>query len=170
MSDGDRVRAEACEVTREEDIRTLGGGVLSPLSPPLTDKPHPLYGADVSSDTPPPPPVEKWAYTEIIAWLTELGFSQYESKFNHHAINNGAILMQLTEEHLEKMGISIIGHRLAIVTGIDQLRRRSGLLPAAKFVNVDFLLEEYVDIIIIYYYLFIYLFITDWMRLNQDAH
>ncbi|XP_019853869.1 PREDICTED: phosphoglycerate mutase-like protein AT74H isoform X3 [Amphimedon queenslandica] len=135
----------ASGVTREEDIRTLGGGVLSPLSPPLTDKAdsHPLYRADTvtKSDTP-PSPVEKWNYTDIIAWLTELGFSQYKSKFNHHAITNGAILMQLTEEHLDKMGISIIGHRLSIVTGIDQLRRRSGLLPAARFVNIDYLLEE----------------------------
>ena len=142
------------EVTRDDEISTLGGGVLSPLSPPLTDRPGspPLPGtrADIRRD---PPPVEKWRNTEINVWLTELGFSQYETNFNHHSINNGAILMQLTEEHLDKMGISVIGHRLAIVNAIDQLRRRSGLLPAAKFVNIEYLLEEYVI------YLFIYLFI-----------
>ena len=99
------------EVTRDEYISRLGGGVLSPLSPPLTDRPGspPLPGtrADIRRD---PPPVEKWRTTEINVWLAELGFSQYETNFDNHCIYNGAILMQLTEEHLDKMGIRVIGH------------------------------------------------------------
>uniref|UniRef100_A0A1X7TKP9 Uncharacterized protein n=1 Tax=Amphimedon queenslandica TaxID=400682 RepID=A0A1X7TKP9_AMPQE len=58
------------------DIKTLGGGVLSPLSSPLTDRPDlpplPSTRADIKNDTH-PPPVEKWRRsTLIVYWKSTL--------------------------------------------------------------------------------------------------
>lgn len=118
----------------------IGGGILSPLalahsgssSPPLVVSPSPINGGSV----------ELWNTAEIVSWLHEQGLPQYVDSFKDQFIISGSVLLQLTEEHLEQMGISCIGHRLMLINAIDQLRHKAGLLPSAKFVNVDYLLEE----------------------------
>ena len=119
------------------NITSCGGGILSPLAPPSRPDSPPLPNTRGENHA-----ITKWSSLDITAWLHELGLPQYSQYFNDHCITNGEVLLQLTEEHLERMGLRIIGHRLMLVNAIDKLRRRAGLLPSAKFVNVEFLLEE----------------------------
>ena len=124
-------------MAHEQCITACGGGILSPLSPPSRPDSPPLPSTRGENHA-----ITKWSSLDITAWLHELGLPQYSQHFNDHCITNGEVLLQLTEEHLERMGLRIIGHRLMLVNAIDKLRRRTGLLPSAKFVNVEFLLEE----------------------------
>lgn len=58
---------------------------------------------------------------DITVWLSGLGLRKYVDKFVHEEIDVDT-LPYLTEEHLEKLGVSTIGARLKILAAVDQLR------------------------------------------------
>jgi len=66
----------------------------------------------------------------ITVWLTGLGLRKYADKFIHEEISVDT-LPYLTEDHLEKMGVSTIGARLKILAAVDQMREEQsgGRIP-----------------------------------------
>ena len=77
-------------------------------------------------------PVLSWTFHDICNWLSELRLQQYTDTFVSHAITNGRILLQLTQENLKEMGISKVGHRLAMSNALDKLRNAGPMVPRAS--------------------------------------
>lgn len=100
-----------------------------------------LSRLEISSDDT-PSPVLGWKLEQISNWLDQEGLSQYLPLFENQCITTGPLLLQVTEEHLSQLGISCIGHRLSLINSIDSLRQKCRLLPNAKYVDVNFLLDE----------------------------
>ena len=60
---------------------------------------------------------------EVSQWLHAVGLSQYVSSFAQNEIA-GAILLDITLEDLDYMGITALGHRKTILKGVEELRQR----------------------------------------------
>lgn len=69
----------------------------------------------------------EWSLQQVIQWLQSLQptsiANQHASKFREHGIE-GDVLLELDTEALGDMGISSIGHRLAILRGVYELKKR----------------------------------------------
>jgi class 3 adenylate cyclase/predicted ATPase len=77
----------------------------------------------------------KGATIDVGAWLRDLGLGQYEAAFRHNEIDID-ILPELTEPHLEKLGVPL-GHRIRLLKAISNLEasERSAVpepLPTAQ--------------------------------------
>lgn len=82
--------------------------------------------------------VAKWSRDDVVGWLAEVGMSSYaQLVVEEHAVTSGAVLLQLTEEHLKEMGVWSVGHRLEMVGALERLRLEAGLLPRAQFVQMS---------------------------------
>ena len=81
--------------------------------------PHPLSSNESCSSS-----VVRWGKKEIAEWLDDIGLGDYLPVFEEHAVVSGKILVQLTEEHLKEMGVRKVGHRLALVAGLNDLRMK----------------------------------------------
>ncbi|KIY52781.1 hypothetical protein FISHEDRAFT_69592 [Fistulina hepatica ATCC 64428] len=76
---------------------------------------------------------EEWDETAVSAWLVELGFPQYVSQIQQNNIT-GQVLCLLDHSGLVTLGVTSLGHRLAILKAIDRLKmkgRAAGLRPIA---------------------------------------
>ena len=148
-----------CQVARSNKMDSLGcahnwnSGVctpialdLSPLSMALQVR-NPLsndckFSKSVSSEASVPctHPVFSWTFHDICDWLHELQLQEYTDTFATHAITNGRTLLQLTQEHMKEMGISKIGHRVAVSNALDKLRSAAGMVPKALYLSaVEFI-------------------------------
>jgi predicted ATPase/class 3 adenylate cyclase len=58
---------------------------------------------------------------DLAVWLRSLGFEQYEAAFRENAITE-RLLPSLTAEDLKDLGVSIVGHRRALLNAIADLR------------------------------------------------
>ena len=58
---------------------------------------------------------------DIGGWLRTLGLERYEGAFRENEINE-KVLPNLTAEDLKDMGVSIVGHRRALLDAITALR------------------------------------------------
>ena len=58
---------------------------------------------------------------DIGEWLRTLGLERYEGAFRENEINE-KVLPKLTAEDLKDMGVSIVGHRRALLDAITALR------------------------------------------------
>jgi protein STE50 len=69
----------------------------------------------------------EWSLQQVIQWLQTLQptsiANQHASKFREHGIE-GDVLLELDTEALGDMGITSIGHRLAILRGVYELKKR----------------------------------------------
>ncbi|KAJ7493427.1 hypothetical protein B0H11DRAFT_1717906 [Mycena galericulata] len=61
--------------------------------------------------------IQEWDEQEVHAWLSSLGFSQYEPQIKEHSIN-GEVLCMLNQDTLKAVGVSTIGQRLAILKAV----------------------------------------------------
>ncbi|KZS94608.1 hypothetical protein SISNIDRAFT_453555 [Sistotremastrum niveocremeum HHB9708] len=66
-------------------------------------------------------PVNEWEVSTVHAWFSSLGFSQYEHQLEEHGIS-GVVLCSLDSESLKDLGVSSVGHRLAILKAIYHLK------------------------------------------------
>jgi class 3 adenylate cyclase len=57
---------------------------------------------------------------DMAVWLRSLGLEQYEAAFRDHAITE-KLLPSLTAEDLKDLGVSIVGHRRALLNAIADL-------------------------------------------------
>ncbi|KAJ6469794.1 hypothetical protein C8R47DRAFT_1024008 [Mycena vitilis] len=67
-----------------------------------------------------------WDENEVHAWLSSLGFSQYESQLKEHSIT-GEVLCLLNADALKSVGVATIGQRLAILKAVYQLKLAHGV-------------------------------------------
>jgi class 3 adenylate cyclase len=58
---------------------------------------------------------------ELAVWLRSLGLEQYETAFRENAITE-KLLPTLTAEDLKDLGVSVVGHRCALLNAIADLR------------------------------------------------
>ena len=56
----------------------------------------------------------------MAAWLESKNLSQYAPNFLQNEIN-GSVLMDISLEDLDYMGITILGHRKTILKGIEEI-------------------------------------------------
>jgi hypothetical protein len=73
---------------------------------------------------------EKAATQQIADWLEKLGFGQYAQRFAESDINF-SILSDLTDQDLEKIGITSLGHRRQLLCAIASLNDTSVTAPHA---------------------------------------
>ena len=64
----------------------------------------------------------KWTVPDVVKWLEVLCLSQYTDTFSQNQIN-GEVLLELTTEDLDFMGITVLGHRKMILKGVQTLQR-----------------------------------------------
>lgn len=79
-----------------------------------------------------------WTISDVGEWLISLSLSQYVEIFCQNEIA-GPILLDISLEDLDYMGISILGHRKTLLKGIEDLRtnRRVTIALAAPAAAVD---------------------------------
>ena len=65
---------------------------------------------------------------DVGGWLRGLGLEQYEAVFRENEINE-KVLPNLTAEDLKDMGVSIVGHRRALLDAITALRTDATACP-----------------------------------------
>ena len=57
---------------------------------------------------------------DVGEWLTSKNMGQYSPNFQQNEIT-GSVLMDISLEDLDYMGITILGHRKTILKGIEEL-------------------------------------------------
>jgi hypothetical protein len=60
---------------------------------------------------------------QVAEWLEKLGLGQYAQRFAENDITF-SILPDLTDQHLEKIGVASLGHRLQLLRAIAKLNDR----------------------------------------------
>jgi SAM (Sterile alpha motif) domain-containing protein len=68
------------------------------------------------------------ALTSRADWLEKLGLGQYAQRFAENDISF-SILPDLTDQHLEKIGVASLGHRLQLLRAIAELTSREKEAP-----------------------------------------
>ena len=66
---------------------------------------------------------------DVASWLRSLGLEQYEAAFRENAITE-KLLPSLTAEDLKDLGVSIVGHRRALLNAIADLSSSTHALQA----------------------------------------
>ena len=66
---------------------------------------------------------------ELAVWLRSLGLEQYETTFRDNAITE-KLLPSLTAEDLKDLGVSVVGHRRALLNAIADLRSETNATEA----------------------------------------
>jgi len=69
------------------------------------------------------------AMQQVADWLEKLGLGQYAQRFAENDIGF-SVLPDLTDQHLEKIGVASLGHRLQLLRAIAELP--SGAKDAPK--------------------------------------
>jgi hypothetical protein len=65
---------------------------------------------------------------QVADWLEKLGLGQYAQRFAENDISF-SILPDLTDQHLEKIGVASLGHRLQLLRAIAELTSREKEAP-----------------------------------------
>lgn len=66
--------------------------------------------------------INSWTVEDVTQWLKSVQLSQYVSQFQENEIN-GPILLEISLEDLDYMGVKILGHRKVLLKGIEDLRK-----------------------------------------------
>ncbi len=66
--------------------------------------------------------VHSWTVQDVKQWLQSVQLIQYVSQFEENEIN-GPILLEISLEDLDYMGVKILGHRKVLLKGIEDLRK-----------------------------------------------
>jgi hypothetical protein len=66
--------------------------------------------------------IDDWSVGDVRDWLEAVRLGQHSSSFEANEIN-GPILLEMTLEDLDYMGMSILGHRKVLLKGIEDLRQ-----------------------------------------------
>jgi hypothetical protein len=68
---------------------------------------------------------------DLAVWLRSLGLAQYEATFRDNAITE-KLLPSLTAEDLKDLGVSVVGHRRALLNAIADRRSLKSFSVAQK--------------------------------------
>ncbi|KIJ55679.1 hypothetical protein M422DRAFT_151475 [Sphaerobolus stellatus SS14] len=74
----------------------------------------------------PPGSLIDWEEDYVVTWMSNIGFSQYESHIREHNVS-GDVLAALGQEDLKEIGIETIGQRLAILKAVYYLKLAHGV-------------------------------------------
>lgn len=66
--------------------------------------------------------IDSWTVNDVNEWLVSAQLSQYSASFIANEIS-GLVLLDLTLDDLDYMGVSILGHRKIILKSIEDLRK-----------------------------------------------
>ena len=74
---------------------------------------------------------------DVAVWLRSLGLEQYETAFRDNAITE-KLLPSLTAEDLKDLGVSVVGHRRALLNAIADLRsaKEANQAPSPVFETI----------------------------------
>lgn len=75
--------------------------------------------------------VETWDVSDVSEWLMAMQLQQYVNAFAQNDIN-GTILLDINLEDLDYMSITVLGHRKAILKGVEDLRRNKRFVEASR--------------------------------------
>ena len=64
----------------------------------------------------------KWDTDDVSYWLSSKSLDQYISIFSENQIN-GQVLLDITQEDLDYLEVTALGHRKLILKGIEELKR-----------------------------------------------
>jgi SAM domain (Sterile alpha motif) len=70
------------------------------------------------------------AMQQVANWLEKLGLGQYAQRFAENDISF-SVLPDLTDQHLEKIGVASLGHRLQLLRAIAELSSGEKDAPSA---------------------------------------
>jgi len=74
---------------------------------------------------------QAWTVSDVMAWLHEQGYGEYANNFRINDVD-GNVLLDLTNEDLEDIGVMSVGKRKAILEQVHQFAKGTNALPAAK--------------------------------------
>lgn len=101
-------------------IRGRNGAASSPPTLPLTNGSSPTDAAEAISLL----PVLKWTPSQVATWVRAQGFDAHANLFKQHEVDGGGLL-ELDNLDLQRMGITVVGHRHAILRRIRTLAEPS---------------------------------------------
>ena len=75
---------------------------------------------------------------QIADWLQKLGLGQYAQRFAENDISF-SVLSDLTDQHLEKIGVTSLSHRLQLLRAIAELKGgpERGMAAAAPSITAS---------------------------------
>jgi hypothetical protein len=75
--------------------------------------------------------IQAWTVQDVTQWLQTVQLSQYIGQFEENEIN-GPILLEISLEDLDYMGVKILGHRKVLLKGIEDLRKNKRVTISLK--------------------------------------
>lgn len=66
---------------------------------------------------------------QVADWLEKLNLGQYAERFAENDIDLG-ILVDLTDQDLEKIGVTLFGHRRKLLRAIAEFKQAEGTMPS----------------------------------------
>jgi len=113
---------------------------LSPMAPPM-----PLVtGQHYTSPALTLPPqgqqqdVENWSVERVVHWLSASGLGHLSRSFEDHRIT-GDVLLDLSQDDLDEIGICAFGDKKRLLRGVGQLRSEPQLALQPQFADQQFL-------------------------------
>lgn len=76
------------------------------------------------------PPLATWQHSHIAAFLAQYKCAHHADKFRENDIT-GAVILDLGQDELRELGVSKVGERVRLLSGIKELRRKVGVAAAA---------------------------------------
>lgn len=67
-----------------------------------------------------------WSVEQVGRWLGVLGLERYAAQFAAHEVS-GAVLLDVTSEDLDFVGVPVLAHRKLLLRGVQQLREAAGV-------------------------------------------
>ncbi len=75
--------------------------------------------------------IGNWNVKDVSDWFAFIGLEQYAASFAANEIS-GPILLDISLEDLDYMGITVLGHRKTILRGIEDLRKNKSKVFAGE--------------------------------------
>lgn len=72
---------------------------------------------------------DSWSVADVCEWLASKGLDQHIGSFQQNEIS-GPILLELSLQDLDYMGITVLAHRKIILNGIEEISGKSAAKPA----------------------------------------
>ena len=66
--------------------------------------------------------VHDWSVADVFGWLTAVQLGEYSTSFRANEIS-GSLLMDITLDDLDYLGITKLGHRKIILRSVEDLRK-----------------------------------------------
>lgn len=113
----EKIKRRASEGPPTSSAAATSSDAKGPLPPRRLSRPTQQEGDDFRSKD-----IDAWTVADVRDWLHAVLLGQYAPLFEGNEIN-GPILLEITLEDLDYMGMTILGHRKVLLRGIEDLRK-----------------------------------------------